>query len=500
MTAARIVLDGIDEAALGTLADFLALAGDLGAGKTAFARHLIRALLECDTEEVPSPTFALVQPYEAPRFPIHHYDFYRLSGYTEATELGIDEALGAGVVFAEWPERLEGHLPPDRLDVALAEGAAPHLRQVTLDGIGAWAARLQRFATIDGFLGRSGWGGARHVFLIGDASVRGYTRLVKDGSTALLMDWPKAPGGPPVRGNLPYSRIAHITEDVRPFVAMAEALRAAGLTTPQIFAADLDAGLLLIEDFGDLTFTCLAGEGRDLAPLYRAAVDGLLQLRRDAPAEMLTGYGVEHRLPDFDKGALGIETELLTDWYLPAAAGQETRQSLRDEFAALWGEQFDWLLAEPSGWVLRDYHSPNLLWRPERTGLAQLGVIDFQDAMRGHPAYDLAALLQDARLDLPSAFEAELLDYYCARAAAEPGFDRAGFLRAYRLLGAQRATKLLGLFVRLARRDGKRAYLQHLPRIVRYLEANIGDPHLAAIKSWYDREVPRDLHRIVPSV
>jgi tRNA threonylcarbamoyl adenosine modification protein YjeE len=508
MTAAKIVFDGIDEPALKALAgklaprlrkgDFLALAGDLGAGKTAFARYLIRAFLERDTEEVPSPTFALVQPYEAPRFPIHHYDLYRLSGYAEAAELGIDEALATGAVFAEWPERLEGHLPADRLEVALTEGAAPHLRRVTLEGAGAWAARLQRFATIDGFLRRSDWGAAEHRFLFGDASARSYTRLVRDDGTALLMDWLKAPHGPPIRDNLPYSRIAHITEDVPPFVAIAEALRAAGLATPQIFATNLDAGLLLIEDFGALTFTRLAGEGRDLAPLYRAAADGLLQLRRHAPAEMLTGHGVEHRLPDFDKGALGIETELLTDWYLPAATGRETPKTVREEFAALWGEQFDWLLAEPSGWVLRDYHSPNLLWRPEQTGLARLGVIDFQDAMRGHPAYDLASLLQDARLDLPPTIEAELLDYYCA--AVEPGFDRAGFLRAYRLLGAQRATKLLGLFVRLARRDGKRAYLQHLPRIARYLEANIGDPHLAAIKSWYDREVPRDLHRIVASI
>jgi aminoglycoside/choline kinase family phosphotransferase len=339
------------------------------------------------------------------------------------------------------------------------------------------------------------------LFLNGDASARGYTRLVREGGTALLMDAPRAPDGPPIRGNLPYSRIAHLAEDVRPFVAVAEALRDAGLSSPQIYAADFDAGLLLIEDFGDLTFTCLAAQGQDLAPLYRLAVDGLLQLRRHPPAEVLAGHGARHRLPDFDAGVLAIETELLTDWYMPAATGRETPPALREEFAAIWAQQFAWLLAEPSSWVLRDYHSPNLLWRPEQTGLARLGVIDFQDAMRGNLAYDLVSLLQDARIDPPSGIEADLLDYYCDRAAAaEPGFDRAGFLRAYRLLGAQRATKLFGIFIRLARRDGKRAYLQHLPRIVRYFESNIADPALAALKVWYDREVPRDLERIVAAV
>jgi tRNA threonylcarbamoyl adenosine modification protein YjeE len=509
MTATRIQLDGVDEAALKALAgklaprlragDFLALRGDLGAGKTAFARYLIRALLEREDEEVPSPTFALVQPYAAPRFSVHHYDFYRLSGPDEAGELGIDEALAAGLVIAEWPERLEGQLPADRLEIALAENGDADRRAVTVSGEGAWAGRVGRFAAIDGFIQRTQWVTAGHRFLIGDASTRGYTRLHGDG-TALLMDSPKAPDGPPIRGSRPYSRIAHLAEDVRPFVAVAEALRAAGLSTPKIYAADLDAGLLLLEDFGDLTFSRLATEGKDLLPLYRLAIDGLLTLRQHPPAHVLTATGVEHILPDFDLEALGIETELLLDWYMPAAKGVETSQTLREEFAALWAEQFNWLFSQPSGWVLRDYHSPNLLWRPEQSGLAQLGVIDFQDAMRGNIAYDLASLLQDARIDLPSGLEDTLFTYYCDHAATDPAFDRAAFTRAYRILGAQRATKLFGLFVRLCRRDGKRVYLQHLPRIARYFEANIADPDLAALKAWYDREVPRDIARIVAGI
>ena len=256
-------------------------------------------------------------------------------------------------------------------------------------------------------------------------------------------------------------------------------------------------GLLLLEDFGDLTFTRLAGEGADLAPLYRTAVDALLSLRGRPPEPVLSSGGATHILPDYDHEALGIETELVPDWLLPALSGHATPPGPRAEFTALWAEQFDWLVKQPTGWVLRDFHSPNLIWRPERQGLARLGIIDFQDALRGHPAYDLVSLLQDARLDLPGGLEAELLAYYCENAAkAEPGFDRAAFSRAYHLLGAQRATKILGIFTRLARRDGKRAYLQHMPRMARYLAANLADPDLAKLKSWYEREVPQELEGI----
>jgi tRNA threonylcarbamoyl adenosine modification protein YjeE len=501
---ARLQFDDLSEEALGYLAgklaprlrrgDFLALKGDLGAGKSAFARFLIRAITERPDEDVPSPTFALVQPYETGRFPIHHFDFYRLSGLSEAAELGVGEALDAGLVIAEWPERLGGALPADRLEISLVEADRPDRRDASLEGFGNWAARLARFAAIDRFLGGTKWRHAHHHYLNGDASARGYTRLRANGTSVMLMDSPKAPGGPPVRDNRPYSQIAHIAEDVKPFVAVADALREAGLSSPRSHAQDLDNGLLILEDFGDETFTRMAGEGLNLFGPYQLAVDALLILRKKPPRRVLPASGVSHILPDFDREALGIETELVVDWFLPAVRGTATPQKLRDEFAALWDEQFDWLLRQPTGWLLRDFHSPNLLWRSGEEGMARLGIIDFQDAMRGHLAYDLVSLLQDARLDLPASIEPALREHYCEHAAAtDAGFEAKAFLRAYRLLGAQRATKLLGLFTRLCRRDGKRAYLRHLPRVARYLSENLNDPDLAGLKSWYERELPGDI-------
>jgi N-acetylmuramate 1-kinase len=501
---AKLQFDDLSEEALGHLAsklaprfrrgDFLALKGELGAGKSAFARFLIRAIAERPDEEVPSPTFALVQPYETRRFPIHHFDFYRLSGLGEAAELGVNEALDAGLVIAEWPERLGGILPGDRLEISLTEADRADRRHASLEGFGNWGARLARFAALDRFIGGTEWSRANHHYLFGDASARGYTRLRMNGASVLLMDWPKVPDGPPIKQGRTYSQIAHRAEDVGPFVAVAAALRSAGLSAPCIYAQDFDAGLLILEDFGDETFAKIALEGLDLFSLYQLAVDALLKLRKRPPQRLLTANGVSHLLPHFDREALGIEAELLIDWFLPAVRGTETPQAARDDFAALWNEQFEWLLQQPAGWVLRDFHSPNLLWRPGEDGMARLGIIDFQDAMRGHLAYDLVSLLQDARLDLPGGFEAALFGHYCEHAAAtDAGFDAKSFLRAYHLLGAQRATKLLGIFTRLCRRDGKRAYLQHLPRVACYLAENLNDPALARLKSWYERELPGDM-------
>jgi N-acetylmuramate 1-kinase len=475
--------------------DFLALHGDLGAGKTAFARALIRALTNSPDEDVPSPTFAIVQPYTGQRSPLHHYDFYRIVHPSEADELGLDDALAQGIVIAEWPERLGHRLPSDRLDISLADGDDASTRHVTFEGQGGWTARMERFAASLRFIAACGWNGASVSYVNGDASTRSYQRLAKGGRTAILMDSPRMPDGPPIRNGLPYSRIAHLAEDVRPFVAVAGALREAGLAAPEIYAGDFGQGFLLIEDFGDTVFTRLAAEGADMLPPYRLAVDALVALRRvEAPSSLPVDGGGVHVVPAYDRDALAIETELLTDWFLPAVRGFDTPAAVRESFAALWNVQFDWLLAQAPGWVLRDYHSPNLVIRTGRHGLEKLGILDFQDAMRGHPAYDLVSLLQDARLDLPPALEPELLAAYCGQAAAQDaGFDRDAFIRAYRLLGAQRNTKILGIFARLARRDGKRAYLQHMPRVARYLMSDLEHSGLGGLKSWYDNALPGDI-------
>jgi len=466
--------------------DLITLTGDLGAGKTTFARALIRAMLGDSQAEVPSPTFTLVQPYATERLEIAHFDLYRLADPDEIDEIGFDEAVAGGLALVEWPERAGGRLHGHRLDIALGAGTSAGTRTITITPDGEWTARIDRLREIDDFL--SDRDGAVR-YLQGDASTRAYARIVGGGKSLVLMDSLRMPDGPPIRNGLPYSRIAHLAEDVNAFHAMAEALAARGMIVPTVRAFDHERGLLLLDDLGDLTFGRALDRGLDQQMLWSAAVDGLAALRKYPPPERLPvpGTAAEHDLHRFDRTALLIEVELLSDWYWPAVKGSPIPADVKADFLRLWNAQIDWIETLPPGWVLRDYHSPNLMW----LGDGRVGVLDFQDAMRGPWAYDVVSLLQDARLDVPEKLERALLDRYRQEVARqEPDFDRAAFDKAYAVLGAQRNTKLLGLWKRLANRDGKRGYLAHLPRTWRYMERNLHHPALADLARWFDAHFP----------
>ena len=472
--------------------DLVTLSGDLGAGKTTFARALIRYLGGDETIEVPSPTFTLMQSYELPRFPLVHADLYRVSGAAELAELGFDDLPEGAVVLLEWPDRAAGYLPPDRLDIALT--LAPKLksefRHARVTGYGAFAPRVDRIAAVRQFLSEAGMSEAQRHRMVGDASTRIYTRLAIGGRTAILMNSPKKPDGPPVKDGKPYSQIAHLAETVIPFVAVDKALRAEGLSAPEIYQADLDQGLLVIEDLGDERV--VGGEPpAPIAERYEVAVDVLLRLHdKLMPAVMPVAPNVEYRIPAYDIDAFMIEVELLLDWYLPRFGVLLTDEA-RASYQALWREALQPAIEAPPSWVLRDFHSPNLLWLPTRTDTARLGILDFQDALIGPPAYDLASLLQDARVDVPETLEVELLGRYVRRRrSVDAGFDAAQFIKTYVALGAQRASKILGIFARLDLRDGKPIYLRHIPRVSAYLQRSLAHPSLTALNEWYIRHVP----------
>ncbi|HEY4141963.1 MAG TPA: tRNA (adenosine(37)-N6)-threonylcarbamoyltransferase complex ATPase subunit type 1 TsaE [Pseudolabrys sp.] len=472
--------------------DLITLSGDLGAGKTTFARALIRHFAGDDSVEVPSPTFTIMQTYELPRFNLLHADLYRLSGPGELAELGFEDAAENAVTLLEWPDRAAGHLPPNRLDLTLTlspqQGETFRHAQVT--GYGAFAAKAERIDTIRRFLARAGFALAERKHMQGDASSRSYERLTDKGATYILMNSPRRPDGPVVRDGKPYSAIAHLAEDVTPFIAMTLALRELGFSAPAIFASDREHGLLLIEDFG----TDIVVTGDPPAPIearYETAVDVLAALHRNKLADVLpVEAGVEYRLPRYDLEALLIEVELLLDWYLPKLDARIS-DNKRDVYLSLWRDALMPMIQGPQTWVMRDYHSPNLIWLPERKGTGHIGLLDFQDAVMGSPAYDVASLLQDARVDVPEMIEIALLSRYTrARLSTETDFDAPAFAQAYATLAAQRASKILGIFARLEKRDGKPQYLRHLPRVWGYLQRSLAHPALAPLQSWYKLHVP----------
>jgi N-acetylmuramate 1-kinase len=472
--------------------DLVTLSGDLGAGKTTFARALIRYLADDEAMEVPSPSFTLLQTYEVPRFPVVHVDLYRLSGAAELSELGFDDLPENAVVLMEWADRAAGLLPPDRLDITftLAPAQGAEARNARYTGYGAFAARAERIGKVRAFLDESGYGEAERRRMQGDASTRIFERLTLDDQTLVLMNAPPQPDGPPVRDGKPYSAIAHLAENTIPYVAIAAALRERKLSAPVILHADTDQGLIVMEDLGDVHIV----EGDPPAPVelrYQAALDALIALhRRRVPDVLPVSPHLDYRLPHYDMQAFLIEAALLLDWYLPhvkAPASDERRAA----FISLWSAALEPALQAPPTWVLRDYHSPNLLWLSDRIDIARIGLLDFQDCVIGPAAYDVASLLQDARVDVPESLEMTLLSRYVrARQADDRRFEAAAFAQLYATLAAQRTTKILGIFARLNRRDGKPQYLRHIPRLWSYLQRSLAHPGLSSLKAWYASNVP----------
>ena len=437
-----------------------------------------------------------MQLYRTPSFPIVHADLYRIRSPDELAELGWDEAAQGALVLVEWAQRSGDNLPGDRLDIAfeISPEDPENARSVIVTGYGDFAARIAAVEAIKALLDEAGFAGAARSFLTGDASTRAYERLTNaNGSTALLMISPPRADAPVVRFGKPYYEIAHLAPDIRPFIAIDQALRAQGVSAPAILAHKADAGLAVIEDLGQEPFVDADGP---IAERYLEAVALLAKLHSTNLPYIVPLDNSIYAIPDYDLDALLIEAELLIDWYAPYVAKVAVPASGRATFMSACTRLFDEILSQPSTWCLRDYHSPNLIWLPRRQGLARVGLIDFQDTVIGHPAYDLAALLQDARVTVPDMLELKLLGAYAQlRLSTDPGFDMAGFVRAYAILGVQRSTKILGIFARLDKRDRKPQYLALLPRIESYLVKGLAHPALAELRAWYEAYLPRALGR-----
>jgi tRNA threonylcarbamoyl adenosine modification protein YjeE len=462
--------------------DVLALEGDLGAGKTTLARGLIRALAGDPEVEVPSPTFTLVQAYEG-RIPVHHFDLYRLSSAAELDELGFDDAVAQGAVLVEWPDRADGRLPESAVHVELTHRDAGRMARIT--GSGPAFERIGRSLAARNFLARSGHGEAKRTYFTGDASARSYEVIGGGDKPLVLMNSPKLVLGPPVRDGKPYAEIAHTAQSVAAFVAIDRTLKAGGVAVPEIFAADLEQGFLLIEHLGSGSFL---DAGKPVAVRYAAAARLLAAMHGKAwPERIEAAPGTFHAIPPFDREAMAIEADLLVDWYVPFVAGKPANNKLRTSYRAVWNHVFERLEGAEKTLMLRDFHSPNLIWRGERKGHDRIGVLDFQDALIGPSAYDLASLAMDARVTVSPEIERSTYDAYIAARSAAAPFDEAGFGEAYAAMAAQRNSKILGIFVRLNERDGKPDYLRHLPRIRDYLGRALSHPALAELKDFYQR-------------
>ncbi|MEO0497560.1 MAG: tRNA (adenosine(37)-N6)-threonylcarbamoyltransferase complex ATPase subunit type 1 TsaE [Pseudomonadota bacterium] len=500
MTDALPELELCDQAATERLAQDLALAlapgdlvfliGDLGAGKTTFARALLRSLADDLLFEVPSPTFTLVQSYDELPVPVLHADLYRVGDPEEVLELGFDEALQTHAILVEWPGNGDPELPRPDLTITMSGGETDRREVEFQFSSPDLESRWKRSADIRAFIeglrpsvaGTSG--SSNRARLLGDASARSYEIVRNDAEKLVLMNDPALPASPETEPLRAYAAAFHLATDVRPFVAIGQLLVDRQLSAPTLIGADMDAGLLLLSHLGQERIVDAAG-----APIpkrYIAAAECLADMHAQTwPANAPLPDGTTHAIPRFDVGAMRVGLSLLPDWW-----GRENQLSASEvkRFYDLWEPIFETFQSGYDDLVLRDYHSPNIIWQEGQKGAGRIGLIDFQDAVIGPGAYDLASLVRDARVTIPEKLQTELLGAYCNRASQLiDSFDEQRLRRDVAALAAFRSSRLLGLWVRLDLRDGKPNYRKHEARTKDYLVQSLAHPDLAELREWYVR-------------
>jgi aminoglycoside/choline kinase family phosphotransferase len=348
------------------------------------------------------------------------------------------------------------------------------------------------------FLAEAGLADAARHRLPADASTRSYERLTRpDGATLMLMDAPVSAESEPcppgataaerqARGWNALARLAACRVDA--FAACAAYLRGRRLSAPAVMALDASAGLAVIEDLGEDLFARLIDVGADSRPLYETAVDILVDLHAEAPpAALAVGDGTAWPLLTYDALALQSGADLFPQWWPKLEGGADYAPDALAEWAALWAPVAAAGEKGAAVFIHRDYHAENLIWLPGRSGLARVGLLDFQDALKAHPSWDLLSLLQDARREVPAELEEAMLARYLA---ARPGIDREAFLADYAGLAALNAARILGVFARLVVRDAKPRYRAFIPRMKRMLARNLDQPALAPLRRWFGSYAP----------
>ena len=421
--------------------DTLLLDGPVGAGKSHFARALIRARLRNPAEDVPSPTFTLVQTYEGSP-PIWHADLYRLTDAAEIDELGLTDALPDSIALIEWPDRMDP--VPGALTLRLSNDPDPDLRRIEILGEPTRWTRALRAAERAVFAQAAGWVEAQVAFLAGDASARRYFRLTLDGETAVLMDADAA--------------------TLAPYLAMTDWLRDRGFDAPRVLAADRERGLALIEDFGDAQLTrVIAADPASAQPLMERIAAMLARLASFPPAPGIL---------QLDGPEMARQVGMFADYYPEAAGADADALAAAAQIAPTIARLHAQLCADlPPVTSLRDFHAENLILTTDN----RLGLLDFQDAVATHPGYDLVSVLHDARRSLPPQVE----DAAVARFLADTGLDPDRFRAAFALLGAQRNLRIMGIFTRLCIRDGKPRYLAFMPHTWALILREVAHPALA---------------------
>ena len=434
--------------------DTILLEGPVGAGKSHFARALIRARLESPAEEVPSPTFTLVQTYDGDP-PIWHADLYRLSDVAEVEELGLLDAMADAITLIEWPDRMAP--AESALKLRLHSHEHPEFRRIEALGDEIAWARARRAGERAVFVQSAGWAEAEVSFLTGDASARRYFRLKRGDDAAVLMD--------------------SDAQTLAPYLDMTEWLAQRGFDVPKVIATDKTAGLALLEDFGDAQIARVIEASPERAgDLYQRIAALLARLASFPPAPGIKAL---------DGPEMARQVGMFAEWYPKAAGAGAEAQAAADKIAPTIARLHARLCADlPPVTGLRDFHAENIILTPDD----RLGLLDFQDAVATHPAYDLVSVLHDARREIPPEVEQAAI----SRFLQNTGLDEGRFRAAFALLGVQRNLRIMGIFTRLCLVEGKSRYLQFMPHVWSLIQRELQAPELAELATLIEQMPPPD--------
>jgi len=471
--------------------DLVTLSGELGTGKTTFARSLIRFLASRPELTITSPTYLLLQEYEGVSVKLIHADLYRLTNPNELIEIGFEEISENAISIIEWPERYPklNEAATVAIKFNLFNTNNNFYRTISITADNNILLSILAQYHIQTFLNDCGWVDASRTLIAGDASGRRYERLITEIDSAVLMIAPATNPESVLRDNRTYKDIAKLSVSLDTFIAVSNALIGLGFSAPKILGFDIENGLILTEDLGSDHIYDSAGP---IIERYQEAVRFLAALHRVIPSQSIPIHNGRHyQIPKYDTEALLIEVELFIDWYIPNLTDHYISNEARTNFLAIWKSLIEPIQNEQHVWTLRDFHSPNILWLNQRSGIKRVGLIDIQDTVWGHPAYDVASLLQDARVPISNDLELELFEIYVrAKVADDPNFDTKAFSKSYAIYALQRITKILGIFVRLKLRDNKPEYYNLIPQLIRYLRRNISHPALFQYREWLNMNCP----------
>mgnify|MGYP001272369135 FL=1 len=453
----------------------MTLNGQIGAGKTTLAKLIIQELTQTPLEDIVSPTFNLYHTYNKDNLEIAHYDFYRIESEIELLEIDLNESLTDKICIIEWADKFRDLLPKDRIEIFIK--CKKNERVYRINPLGKFREVVSDRAKIENYLGGLDINFTELQRLPGDASKRNYYRVMSPDNTMILMDATQESNIKSKTG---------LSNGIDDFIKIQKYLDSIDVRVPKLIVRNRTDNILLEEDLGEYSYADMLTK-ENYQKLYNPAIKTLIHISNINHPKNISTDSNPHYLKEFDLDIYLNEAEIFIDYYWPFIHGKQCNADKKQEFTHVMGEVYS-NLTDDKTLMLRDFHSPNLLFLENEDGFRKCAVIDFQDALFGHPLYDLVSLTNDARTTIDEHQEKYLIDLYKKDFPFNNfQFDSLSFIEQYHILGVQRSIKILGIFARLAILETNQNYLVHMPRVICYIKRIMQSGSIQTLACWLNQ-------------